>query len=494
MIAACPKCQTRYRVEPERVGPDGARLRCSQCSAVFRVRAPSEAPAATSSATPLGVATAPPITQATTGAPGPIAPRQSTAPEVPASAGAVGAGARSPSTREASAIQGLGASRSEAQASEAHQARSGVGNDSQGSAEGRFRPDGKSPRRGAEPTPDAPSFDRDRLVLVAHPHADACKRLAEVLEREGLQVLVAHDGVEAILAIQRALPRAVVLDAALPRMFGFQVCELVKRNESLRVIHVCLMGAIHKEDRYRRAPNEIYGADFYLEPPALPGALLDWLLRLGLPLRSRAAEAPIALDGPEEITTAPPEAPVTSPPKQPTRTEVPASAGAEGAGARSASTREASAAQGLGASRSEALASEAHKARGGAGNAVAGSAEGRFSSASTAASPSPAPTAPPEQPAATKHPLGRIAAPADTLVAERAQAERLARIIVSDIVLYNEEKFGAAVRSGSVLETLRDELQEGRALFRERIDPRVRDERDFLADELVRVARGRGMA
>jgi predicted Zn finger-like uncharacterized protein len=37
MIAACPKCQTRYRVEPERLGPDGARLRCSQCSAVFRV-------------------------------------------------------------------------------------------------------------------------------------------------------------------------------------------------------------------------------------------------------------------------------------------------------------------------------------------------------------------------------------------------------------------------------------------------------------------------
>jgi hypothetical protein len=43
-----------------------------------------------------------------------------------------------------------------------------------------------------------------------------------------------------------------------------------------------------------------------------------------------------------------------------------------------------------------------------------------------------------------------------------------------------------------VLETMRDELEEGRALFRERIDAAVRDERDFLADELVRVARARG--
>jgi len=56
MIAACPKCQTRYRVEPERLGPEGARLRCSQCSAMFRVRLPAEqaapAPAPVDQVTP----------------------------------------------------------------------------------------------------------------------------------------------------------------------------------------------------------------------------------------------------------------------------------------------------------------------------------------------------------------------------------------------------------------------------------------------------------
>jgi hypothetical protein len=147
--------------------------------------------------------------------------------------------------------------------------------------------------------------------------------------------------------------------------------------------------------------------------------------------------------------------------------EAPASTEAAGVGARGPSAREASATQGLGLSQSE-PASEAQRARAGVGNA------------------------PESEP--TRIALARPAAPpVDTLSAERAQAERLARIIVSDIVLYNEEKFTAAVRSGAVLETLRDELAEGRALFRERIDPRVREERDYLADELVRVARGRGM-
>jgi predicted Zn finger-like uncharacterized protein len=377
MIAACPKCQTRYRVEPERLGPDGARLRCSQCSAVFRVRLP---------AAPNAEAVAPLASQ------GP--PEASDLASDPAVLGGV---ARSP--------QGAAA----------------------GSAEAR------AVTRSAEPPSiEAPHFDQSRLVLIAHPNADACKRIAETLEREGLQVLVAHDGVEAILSIQRALPRAVVLDAALPKMFGFQICELIKRNESLRVTHVCLMGAIHRDDRYRRAPSELYGADFYIEGPSLLAALKDWLGRVGFELRSQQST-----QIPEPAAEHPLEAPRPQGP-------------------------------------SEARAQQADAATGN----QAPPAEGR----SVAQATEPQPVT-----------LGPIGVPAEPLSAARAQAERLARIIVSDIVLYNEEKFSAAVRSGGVLEAMRDELQEGRALFRERIDVQVRDERDFLADELLRVARGRGM-
>ena len=411
MIAACPKCQTRYRVEADRLGPDGARLRCSQCSAVFRVRLPESTPASVPLAAPA---------------------LEVPAPSVPVEA---------PSSR---------AARGEPQASEdpkAHPAVSPV------------------------PRSDAPTFDHHRLVLVAHPSSDACKRLAEVLEREGLQVLVAHDGVEAILSIQRALPRVVVLDAALPKMFGFQVCELVKRNESLRTIHVCLMGAIHKEDRYRRAPNEIYGADFYVEPPALPGALLDWLDRLGLPLESRPGRAE-----PQPEPT----------PTESLPTEAPRSHATQQGGGPASDV-----------ARSEPKASEAPEARPSIGTQPR-SAERR---AAPSAGEAPRSAARPgvELAAATPTPpakltLGRVGAPASPLDAERAQAERLARIIVSDIVLYNEEKFTAAVRSGNAVEALRDELEEGRALFRERIDARIREERDYLADELDRVARSRGMA
>ena len=40
MIAACPKCSARYRIDREKLGDGGVRLRCSRCESVFRVRAP----------------------------------------------------------------------------------------------------------------------------------------------------------------------------------------------------------------------------------------------------------------------------------------------------------------------------------------------------------------------------------------------------------------------------------------------------------------------
>jgi hypothetical protein len=82
----------------------------------------------------------------------------------------------------------------------------------------------------------------------------------------------------------------------------------------------------------------------------------------------------------------------------------------------------------------------------------------------------------------------------DGLAAERAKAERLARIIVSDIILYNEDKFAEALKRDGVVEMMSPDLEEGRDLFRSRIDERVRDERDYLVEELLRVARQRGTA
>ena len=338
MIAACPHCGARYRIERERLSPQGARLRCARCEAVFRVSLPAE--------------------------PGP-------APE----------------------------------ASEVHRAGRG------------FAQTSLAERLAAAPAPrpaPAPSEPRP-LVLVADPDVEAGKAVASAVAGWGLEPLLVHDGVEAILTIQRTLPRLVVLEASLPKMFGFQVCELMKRNEQLRAIPVVLVGAIHHRDRYRRQAAETYGADAYVERPQLPDALAPILRQHGIAVGGGpATPAPVRRE---------PPAPVRRESPPPVRIEAP------------------------------------------------GRAE---------------PVAPRVQAAAAS-------AAEAALVADFARAERLARIIVSDVVLYNPEKFEAGVRAGNVQEAMSVEMEEGRAHFRERIPERVRERKDFLGEELLRVARLRGM-
>ena len=72
-----------------------------------------------------------------------------------------------------------------------------------------------------------------------------------------------------------------------------------------------------------------------------------------------------------------------------------------------------------------------------------------------------------------------------------AAAERLARIIISDIVLYNEDRFDRAMREGKLEQALKAELSEGRTLFASRIPNEIRSERDFIATELDRVTAAR---
>jgi len=361
MIAACPKCAARYRIERERLQAGSVRLRCARCEAVFRVR-PPDVPESASEPAPQ---------------PAPQAAAQ----------------------REPVVAQ-------------------------------------------AAPPPVAAGGE---LILVAMPDGELTRRTCDMLEQRGLRVLRANDGVEAMLEIQRRLPRAIVLAADLPKMYGFQICEVVKRNESLRGIWVVLVGAIHHRERYRRAPGEIYGADAYVDGPELPAGLLPLLARggVGVGQAQDSARVPLAARSPAASLQS----------------------GAE-----------------------ERASAPARPAQDSARVPLAAR-----SAQDSARVPLAARPASPGLQTGAEERVTPLAPRRDGLDDERAKAERLARIVVSDIVLYNEERFAAAVRGGNVLQAMSAELAEGRQLFEERIDARVRGERDYLKDELMRRAQARGV-
>jgi hypothetical protein len=74
-------------------------------------------------------------------------------------------------------------------------------------------------------------------------------------------------------------------------------------------------------------------------------------------------------------------------------------------------------------------------------------------------------------------------------------AKRLARLLVSEIKLYNERKVDEGRSHNDLFERLKDDIQRSRQVFEERTPEAVRQGTDYFRDELVRIlADGRAEA
>ena len=71
------------------------------------------------------------------------------------------------------------------------------------------------------------------------------------------------------------------------------------------------------------------------------------------------------------------------------------------------------------------------------------------------------------------------------LITTPEAALRLARAIASDLSLYNEEKIIEGIENDSLFEVLKDEIEEGRELYRSRVSPDLYDETNFYERALV---------
>ncbi len=66
------------------------------------------------------------------------------------------------------------------------------------------------------------------------------------------------------------------------------------------------------------------------------------------------------------------------------------------------------------------------------------------------------------------------------------KAKRLARLLVSEIKLYNEEQVEEGQRNGNIYERLKEDIDRSRQMYEDRVDERVRTTNDYFYQELVR--------
>jgi hypothetical protein len=68
---------------------------------------------------------------------------------------------------------------------------------------------------------------------------------------------------------------------------------------------------------------------------------------------------------------------------------------------------------------------------------------------------------------------------------EKIKAQRLARAIASDISLYNEQKIVQGIEEDNLFDVLKDELNEGRDLYRKRVSPELYASTNFFDRAVV---------
>jgi two-component system, OmpR family, alkaline phosphatase synthesis response regulator PhoP len=94
----------------------------------------------------------------------------------------------------------------------------------------------------------------------------------EELEDEGVELLTAANGEEALAVIESAKPGLVFLDVMMPKVSGFDVCLRTKRELGLAGTYVVLLTA--KGQEFDRQKGYDSGADLYMTKPFDPDALL----------------------------------------------------------------------------------------------------------------------------------------------------------------------------------------------------------------------------
>jgi len=131
-----------------------------------------------------------------------------------------------------------------------------------------------------------------RRVLVVDDNLDGAESLAMLLELEGHEAHVAHDGLSAISSAERLAPDAVLLDIGLPGMNGYEVCRRLRETPwGQRLTIVALTGWGQEEDRRR---SKAAGFDTHLVKPVDSELLLKLLADVSGP---RAAAEIRPLEG-----------------------------------------------------------------------------------------------------------------------------------------------------------------------------------------------------
>jgi chemosensory pili system protein ChpA (sensor histidine kinase/response regulator) len=103
-------------------------------------------------------------------------------------------------------------------------------------------------------------------IMVVDDSITVRKVTARLLKRQGMEVLTAKDGVDAVAQLQEHIPDLMLLDVEMPRMDGYELATQIRNNSELKHIPIIMItsrtGTKHRDRAEKIGINRYLGKPF----------------------------------------------------------------------------------------------------------------------------------------------------------------------------------------------------------------------------------------
>jgi DNA-binding response OmpR family regulator len=108
-------------------------------------------------------------------------------------------------------------------------------------------------------------------IVIAEDERDIRDLLTFTLRFAGHEVIATSNGEEAVEATLREMPDLILMDVRMPKMTGYEACEQIKQEETIKHIPVVFLSAKGQESEVRTGLEA--GAVEYILKPFAPDQL-----------------------------------------------------------------------------------------------------------------------------------------------------------------------------------------------------------------------------
>lgn len=115
-------------------------------------------------------------------------------------------------------------------------------------------------------------------ILVVEDEYDSIQMVSKILKHHGIEVEIAHNGVECLAVLNERLPTLIIMDLALPIMDGWETLKHIRTNPLTQHLPVVAITAFHSVNLQEDAHGA--GFDDYLPKPLATQGLVSHLNRI----------------------------------------------------------------------------------------------------------------------------------------------------------------------------------------------------------------------